>query len=65
MPSTVKFWDRSRLYPIPVAIDFLVAETLPDAIMKATERVRALKRKHRAPVGYSIEDERGHSLRSW
>ena len=65
MTSTVKFWDRSRLYPIPVAIDFLVAETLPDAVMKATERMRILKKKYRARVGYSIEDESGHSLRSW
>jgi len=65
MGPTVKFWDRSRSCPIPVAIDYLHAETLPDAIAKARERMRVLKKKYRVRVGYSIEDEYGHSCRSW
>jgi hypothetical protein len=43
---------------MPVAIDFLQVESLPDAIAKATERMRVLKKKYRARIGCRIEDDR-------
>jgi hypothetical protein len=66
MRHLVKFWDRSRASPIPTAIDFLVADSLPDAVDKAAKRLRILKKKHRGGrVVYAIEDEAGHTCRTW
>jgi hypothetical protein len=65
MRHLVKFWDKSRPSPIPVAIDFLVAESLSDAVDKAAKRLR-MKKKYRGDrVGYAIEDEAGHTCRTW
>jgi hypothetical protein len=65
MRHLVKFWDKSRSSPIPVAIDFLTAVSLSDAVNKAAERLRVLKEKYGDRVGYRIEDEAGHTCRSW
>ena len=65
MKHTVKFWDTSRASPIPVAIDFLFAETLSDAVREATKRLHILKYKYPGRVAYVIEDEAGHVCRAW
>ena len=65
MTHTVKFWDKSRRTPSPVAIDFLAAESLSDAVAKAAKRLRILKKKYGGRLGYRIEDEAGHTFRSW
>jgi hypothetical protein len=66
MKHTVKFWDTSRAAPIPVAIDFLFAETLSDAVREAAKRLHILKNKYPGyRVGYAIEDEAGHVCRAW
>jgi hypothetical protein len=66
MKHTVKFWDRSRATPIPVAIDFLFAETLSDAVREAAKRLHVLKIKCPGDkVTYAIEDEAGHVCRAW
>lgn len=65
MRHLVKFWDRSRGSPAPVAIDFLAAESLSEAIDKAGKRLRVLKEKYGGRVGYGIEDEAGHTCRTW
>ena len=52
--------------PIPVAIDFLIAESLSDAVDKAAKRLPILKKKYRGDrIGYVIEDEAGHTCRIW
>ena len=61
----VKFWDTSRRPLGPVAIDFLAADSLSDAVAKAGKRLRILKKKYRGRVGYRIEDNMGHVFRSW
>jgi len=65
MRHLVKFWGNDRGTPIPVAIDFLAAESLPDAIDKAEKRLRILKKKHGYRVGFVIEDDAGHACRTW
>ena len=66
MKHLVKFWDKSRVSPIPVAIDFLIAESLSDAVDQAGQRLPILKKKYRGDrIGYAIEDEAGHSCRIW
>ena len=65
MRHTVKFWDKSRGAPTPVAIDFLAAESLSDAIDKAAKRLRVLNDKYGDRIGYGIEDEAGHACRTW
>jgi hypothetical protein len=65
MKHTVKFWDTSRASPIPVAIDFLFAETLSDAVREAAKRLHILKNKYPSRVAYAIEDEAGHVCRAW
>jgi hypothetical protein len=65
MRHLVKFWDKSRVAPIPVAIDFLDAESLSDALEKAAKRLRVLNEKYGGRVGYGIEDEAGHTCRIW
>ena len=46
MKHTIKFWDTSRASPIPVAIDFLFAETLSEAAREAAKRLHILKNKY-------------------
>jgi hypothetical protein len=65
MRHFVKYWDKSRGSPIPVAIDFLAAESLSDAAEMAAKRLRDLNEKYGARVGFCIEDEAGHSCRTW
>ena len=66
MRHTVKFWDTSRASPIPVAIDFLFAETLSEAAREAAKRLHILRNKYPGyRVGYAIEDEAGHVYRAW
>jgi hypothetical protein len=66
MRHLVKFWDRSRASPFPVAIDFLVADSLSDAVDKAAKRLPTLKKKYRGDrVVYAIEDAAGHICRTW
>jgi hypothetical protein len=65
MRHLVKFWDRSRSDPIPVAIDFLAAESLSDAMDKAGRRLPVLKKRYGDNVGFGIEDEAGHTCRTW
>jgi len=65
MTHLVRFWDRSRCAPIPVAVDFLMADSLLEAVEKAAKRVRVLKKKHRCSIGYDIEDDAGHRCRVW
>jgi hypothetical protein len=65
MTHLVRFWDKSRCAPIPVAIDFLTAGSLPEAIEKAAKRQRALKKKHRCRIGYDIQDDAGHRCQVW
>ena len=62
---TVKFWDTSRTSPIPVAIDFLFAETLSEAVREAAKGLHILKNKYPGRVAYVIEDEAGHVCRAW
>jgi hypothetical protein len=61
----VKFWDASRHTPGPIAIDFLAADSLSDALAQATTRLVTLKKKYGRRVGYRIEDAAGHIFRSW
>jgi hypothetical protein len=66
MKHLVKFWDKSRASPIPVAVDFLIAASLSDAVDKATMRLPILKKKYGGDrIGYAIEDEAGHICRIW
>ena len=66
MKHTVKFWDTSRASPIPVAIDFLFAATLSEAVREAANRLHILKNKYPGyRVAYAIEDEAGHAGRAW
>ena len=66
MEHTIKFQDTSRASPIPVAIDFLFAETLSEAAREAAKRLHILKNKYPGlRVAYVIEDEAGHVCRSW
>ena len=62
MRHTVKFWNKSRCTPDSVAIDFLAAESLSDAVAKAAKRLRILKMKYGERVVYRIEDEAGHAI---
>jgi hypothetical protein len=49
-----------------VAIDFLFAETLSDAVREAAKRLQILKNKYPGyRMGYAIEDEAGHVCRAW
>jgi hypothetical protein len=65
MKHIVKFWDTSRASP-PVAIDFLFAETLSDAVREAAKRLHILKKKYPGyRVAYAIEDDSGHACRAW
>jgi hypothetical protein len=67
MPNrhVVKFWDTSRHTPGPIAIDFLAADSLPEALAQAATRLGTLKKKYGRRVGYRIEDAAGHIFRSW
>ena len=67
MPNrhVVKFWDTSRRAPGPIAIDFLAADSLPEALAQAATRLGTLKKKYGRRVGYRIEDAAGHIFRSW
>ncbi len=61
----VKFWDTSRHTPGPIAIDFLAADSLSEALAQASTRLVILKKKYGRRVGYRIEDAAGHFFRSW
>ena len=60
----VKFWDTSRHTPGPIAIDFLAADSLSEALAHAATRLVTLKKKYGRRVGYRIEDAAGHIFRS-
>ncbi len=61
----VKFWDTSRHTPGPIAIDFLAADSLSEALAQASTRLVILKKKYGRRIGYRIEDAAGHIFRSW
>ena len=65
MLHIIRFWDLSRRSPIPVAIDFLVANSLPDAIAKATKQRSLLKKRLRCRIGYDVVDGAGHRCQMW
>ena len=61
MKHLVKFWD-SPLSPGPVAIDFLAADSFAEAMEKAAAHAEVLQKKYDDRLGYSIEDESGHTV---
>jgi len=61
MKHLVKFWD-SPLSPRPVTIDFLTADSFAEAMEKADAHAEVLRKEFDDRVGYSIEDEVGHTL---
>ena len=61
MKHLVKFWD-SPLSPGPVAIDFLAADSFAEAMSKAAAHAEVLQKKYDDRLGYSIEDESGHTV---